>query len=534
METTTRSDPTTRGVAALGLAVLAFAAAWLIPARVRSLHPEVLVVAARGTPGLLEAVTDAVRHDQPGAARWFARAAGEVGGVEAGRIASVAAGGSAARLDFDPALAPAISKGLAGFGTNVPAAFDWILPEAGRQATAAFLAGSRSPGTQALLRTRSMPVRRFVAADKPGGQPLEAAILLTALMHEREVLSPSLAADLRRLAERAATEANDELEDWYLNLVVTGRRLEWSALVRLVGVTPDARSFARFALAAKAFPADLPVLYSAAVLGTDPAGVANQLLDQGEPGRAGLRKALGLGTGALRVLVADGRPVLSGGWTPSFAARWAMVSPWGAMAARGGLVLFAVVSALAGMGFLAGPVGARPKSGAWSWGARAGTALMVSGLLVAAGEPSPPRMGPQPKYQIQLAVAGLSSPAKSPTARNQAFMDPATLITIGIFAALQVTVYVVCRRKIDEIAELDEPPLVRLRLLENEDNLFDAGLYVGIAGTATALVLQVLHVVEANLLAAYSSNLMGIITVAFVKIRHVRPTKRRVILEAGS
>ena len=52
--------------------------------------------------------------------------------------------------------------------------------------------------------------------------------------------------------------------------------------------------------------------------------------------------------------------------------------------------------------------------------------------------------------------------------------------------------------------------------------------------STAALVLQVLHVVEANLLAAYSSNLMGIITVAFIKIRHVRPIKRRVILEAGS
>ena len=152
METTTRPDPTTRGVAAIGIAVLALAAAWMIPARVRSLHPEVLVIAARGTPGLLEAVTDAVRRDQPGAARWFARAAGEVGGVEAGRMASVAAGGGAARLDFDAALAPTISKGLPSTATNVPAAFDWILPEAGRQATATFLAGSRSPGTQALLR----------------------------------------------------------------------------------------------------------------------------------------------------------------------------------------------------------------------------------------------------------------------------------------------------------------------------------------------------------------------------------------------
>jgi hypothetical protein len=67
--------------------------------------------------------------------------------------------------------------------------------------------------------------------------------------------------------------------------------------------------------------------------------------------------------------------------------------------------------------------------------------------------------------------------------------------------------------------------------MENEENLFDGGLYVGIGGTATALVLQVLGLIEPNLLAAYSSNLFGITCVALIKIRHVRPYKARLILE---
>jgi hypothetical protein len=68
--------------------------------------------------------------------------------------------------------------------------------------------------------------------------------------------------------------------------------------------------------------------------------------------------------------------------------------------------------------------------------------------------------------------------------------------------------------------------------MENEENLFDSGLYIGMIGTATALVLQVLGVIEPNLLAAYSSNLFGIVCVAFVKIRHVRGCKRQLILAA--
>ena len=77
------------------------------------------------------------------------------------------------------------------------------------------------------------------------------------------------------------------------------------------------------------------------------------------------------------------------------------------------------------------------------------------------------------------------------------------------------------------------PPLVKLKLMENEENPFDGGLYLGIAGTAAALVLQVMQVIESNLLAAYASNLFGIICVALVKIHHVRAFKRQRSSSAG-
>jgi hypothetical protein len=91
--------------------------------------------------------------------------------------------------------------------------------------------------------------------------------------------------------------------------------------------------------------------------------------------------------------------------------------------------------------------------------------------------------------------------------------------------------YVICLLKISDVSRQPVPSPTKLRLMENEENLFDGGLYIGIAGTATALVLQVLHLIDANLLAAYSSNLFGIVCVALVKIRHVRPYKRQLILE---
>jgi hypothetical protein len=111
-------------------------------------------------------------------------------------------------------------------------------------------------------------------------------------------------------------------------------------------------------------------------------------------------------------------------------------------------------------------------------------------------------------------------------------MDTSTILSIGFFAALQIAMYLICLAKIREVALQPVPPLVKLKLMENEENLFDGGLYVGIGGTAAALVMQVLGFIEPNLLAAYSSNLFGITCVALVKIRHVRPYKCRLILDS--
>ncbi len=110
-------------------------------------------------------------------------------------------------------------------------------------------------------------------------------------------------------------------------------------------------------------------------------------------------------------------------------------------------------------------------------------------------------------------------------------MDISTILSITAFAALQLGMYVICLLKISDVARQPVSAATKLKLMDNEENLFDGGLYIGIAGTATALVLQVLGVIEANLLAAYSSNLFGIVCVALVKIRHVRPFKRQLILE---
>ena len=64
------------------------------------------------------------------------------------------------------------------------------------------------------------------------------------------------------------------------------------------------------------------------------------------------------------------------------------------------------------------------------------------------------------------------------------------------------------------------------------DHLFDAGLYLGFAGTIISLILVSLNFIKPSLMAAYSSTSFGIIFVSMLKIFHVRPLRRRLIIES--
>jgi len=73
---------------------------------------------------------------------------------------------------------------------------------------------------------------------------------------------------------------------------------------------------------------------------------------------------------------------------------------------------------------------------------------------------------------------------------------------------------------------------MKLKLLENEDHLFDAGLYLGFVGTIVSLILVSMGAIRFSLMAAYSSTSFGIIFVCVFKIFNLRPARRRLLLEA--
>jgi hypothetical protein len=525
---------------AAGLVVAVLA--WMLPVNVRSLSPVLLHAAGEGTPSLATFGRQLVDVEKIGPASLVLAAARTVHNPQAPALATaldqlIARQPALATWGgWDPFLDPIFHlREATGAAASTPVE-TFFLPERSRAALHATLDQSGSEGVQDLLRLRDLTATgRFVPATRPGGQPLDSLLLLAAALYQGEDMSRSLQVQLRELAEAAAAKKElGELEPFFLDLLALGRRLDWIQLGELLRRTDSTKTVDEYAHLARVAPDQLPLIYSAALFTDSADRVASYLIQFGKAGADDLRLALGDGQGAVRQLLLRQVPINR------------HAGP--ALSAAGTLVLVhpRVMLALKYLGYLAGiflvlrgldswvvtPGLAGPATGP-VLPIRAGLlSLLLASLLVVVTEPFLLKGAPSSEYGVQLRLPILlASPAAPPALSSHTTMDTSTLISIGLFAVLQVVIYLICLRKVREIDAQDISPLLKLRLMENEENLFDSGLYVGMIGTAAALVLQVLGLIQPNLLAAYSSNLFGIVCVALVKIRHIRTYKRSLIIQ---
>ncbi len=538
-----RKAPSWAVFAWLAAGVAFVAAAWSLPVNLKSVSPALLRAAGEGTSSVAAFGRDLVDFEKLGPAALVLATARVVGDPRAPALAEsidkfaahqpelVAWGG------WDPFLDPLFNlRESKGHAASTPV-LTFFIPEKARGTLRAYLANSRSLGVQALLKTRDLTVTgRFVPATRAGGQPLDAVILLSALLYQGEHLSPSLQRELRNLAEAAESQkALGELEGFDLDLLSLGQRLDWMQLGELLRRTESTKTVGEYAHLARVAPDQLPLIYTAALFSDSADRVASYLIQYGKAGVEDLGLALKEGQGAVRLLLLRQVPVSR---TPApdigAAATFGLLHPKLALVAKWlGFLLgaFCLLRGLDGTLFAStretGPALPHLQSGV--------LAVLMAGLLVLGTEPFLLKAAPASEFKLRLVLPVLASsaePPSAPAAKTSPTMDTSTLLSIGLFAVLQVSMYLLCLVKIREVAHTAVAPLVKLKLMENEENLFDGGLYVGIAGTASALVLQVLHIIPGDLLAAYSSNLFGIICVALVKIRHVRPYKRTLILQS--
>jgi len=525
----------------LALAVVA----WLLPVNLKSVSPALLRAAGAGTKTLGAFGRDLVDEEKFGPATLVLGAALAVNDPRTPALAraieeiNARQPGLAAWGGWDAFLDPIFSLRSATDRKPGTPVLTFMITEKARDKLRVALGNSGSGAVRTLLRLHEVGAAgRFVPASRPGGQPLDALILLTALLYQGEHLAPPLQRELRALAETAVAKNElGELEPFFLDLLSLGRRLDWTQLAELLRRTEDTKTVSEYSHLARVAPDQLPLIYSAALFSDSADKVASYLIQYGKAGAEDLRLALGIGQGAVRQLLLRQVPVnRSASPTLSSAGELVLAHPRLMLVLKFfGYVLGAWLLLLGLDKWVVMPAGPGAHAGAFMH-MRAGVlAALFAVLLVVGTEPFLLRAAPPSEYQVRLRlpVLAVATPAAaSPVSQTNTTMDSSTLLSIGLFASLQVAMYFYCLMKIREIDRQPLPPLVKLRLMENEENLFDGGLYVGIAGTATALVLQVLRVIEPNLLAAYASNLFGIVCVALVKIRHVRTYKRQLIIEA--
>jgi len=148
--------------------------------------------------------------------------------------------------------------------------------------------------------------------------------------------------------------------------------------------------------------------------------------------------------------------------------------------------------------------------------------------------------GSQPKFDFDVAnlfntvhIEEMTELANTVgAASSDATNHSATVAIIIGFLVLQLIIFILGLLKLKSVRQDEGSTVMKLRLLENEENLFDTGLFVGLAGTVISLILlNVWHLKEASLVAAYASTLFGILFVAVLKIGFVRPYRNQLIRE---
>jgi len=531
--------------------VLLLGCALLVPAHFRAVDAAVVERAGKGSPGastptLIEEGVTFLSVEKLGPARMLLQAAQLEGVPRADVLASrvtqftrdnpslVAIGGAAPLFDK-------INTGQLTAGAPKPIV-ELLARRTVREKTLEFLQQSRRPGVQQILKNRQLSsTTRFPAATTSSGQALDAAILTAALLYQGDYLSASFRDAFEWLATHANRgEDSDALELVYLDLLSLGKRLDWVSLTEFMKRVDDLATLRDLAESMRSHEEAVPQIFSAAVVSENPGAVAKYLAKFPETGLHDIEFALGHGRGAVELVTKQQQRVYYAnqvrnrivGYDP-FGAFFYGMTP-AAIASRVGtlivkyvFLLLAAFCIARAIGFITAQIEHRVGM---RFAADSVFALAIAFVIAVAVEPflgSPSQVN----FPIRFQLPTLVSAATAFKVQNMTQTMNLSLTSLLVFFVLQALIYIWCLTKLAEIRRQQIEPRLKLRLLDNEDHLFDAGLYVGFVGSVISLILMSIGVGKISMM-AYASTSFGIIFVSVLKIFHVRPLKRRLILES--
>jgi hypothetical protein len=530
-----------------GLAVVLVLLGWLVPAHLKAMESTVLERAGRPSPGLIQRGQDLASQGKIGAAQLLARAAQEEKLPDSWRFVeainsqaaqnpqvAVYGGGASAQLqelfEDEP-------------GTSGPEMLtSFMIRGDNREKTLLLLESSKNPAAQALLRCRSLTnTVIFPPSSSAAGQAFDAAVGIAGLLAEEGKLSPNLEQTLTARAKQAGGGGDTQpVEEMLINFMGLGERMNWGQLAELVAHVQDAPTLERLTAAVRSAGERLPVLFAAVEISGRPTAVSAYAQQFSQTGLADLGGALRYGGGGVGELVRSGQRLHVSPLrehlaflAPNFPAEWR----WVALACKFLLYLAGgYLIALALHFAWQPPTCERPLQVRGYHLAR--EALFALGFVFVVLLLSEPFLAQDtqttnPTFRLRLPLTGSVVPARTPGANpSGSIMNTINLLTLLLFFLLQALLYCASMIKLSEIRQVNALPRIKLRLLENEEHLFDAGLYLGFVGTIISLILVSLGVIKPSLMAAYSSTSFGIIFVSIFKIFNLRPARRYMLLAA--
>lgn len=532
-----------------GIALLI--AALLVPAHSRAIDAKAIEKAGAKTPGLIEEGLTLVQMEKVGPAQMLLKAARVENLRDADRLAKAASDFNRAHPELAPwgGADPSIENvGINTSATEPVPVMDLLMQRAVRERMLEFLRtrASRRPGLNHFLANRSLTnFVNFPAANTASGQALDGAVIVTGLLYQGDHLMPGLRDVVEFLAMKANREDPEPLEMFYLDILSLGKRLDWISLIELVKKVEDLKTLRQLAEASRAHEEQFAALYASIQLSSKPSEVAKYLATFPETGLNDLSYAARTGVGGVEMLLQQQHRVYYLGSYKSkliaydpFGAWFHALLPMAQTAPKGALMLkYALL--LIGSLLLARVVGV--IGGATQWhGLRLGAdtvfALALAFILALFAEPFiglPSQIRDLPiRLKIPQAALSADSPLFSLTRPLMNNNSSISLLPLLVFFVIQALIYIWCLAKLNDIRKQTLAPHMKLKLLDNEDHLFDAGLYIGFVGTIIAFMLFMVGVSNFSAMSAYSSTSFGIIFVSVLKIFHVRPLRRKLILES--
>ncbi len=402
---------------------------------------------------------------------------------------------------------------------------------------------------QWILDTKNlMGWRFFKPVDSSSGAPLDAVINSFALMMEENSILDELLIDFkfhRSQSLQSVDTSFNQVENTYKSILSLLNRYNWGICKAIISNCESLQEIQDLVRMALDSPKDSNTILAASLLSDSVQKLNFYYQLHPKTGMADIEFALSLGTASLNELINTEKPIYRENKAmrsiqfliPDLILEGMRKATFDSKTLGILLKLFLLlISGLAVSHFLLLQFRERRISAhsfSLAISADLAFATFFASLVVLTLEPSILQgESKRPPDIATLDLINLSANSENTMLKSAADpLDKVSIIILILFFLAQIAIYYYGLLRIADIKKQTKDPILKLKLLDNEDNLFDAGLYVGLGGTVCSLILLAFGVLNASLITAYASTLFGIIFVAILKIFNVRPLRNSLIME---